>query len=160
MSKVSKVRVFIDPVFAKTSPKRSLLLIENERFGLVFAKTGTINLSTVWTLGSHDFLYVLSLPATASRATNDYITVLERIGQCTDSPEQRVHRVAMATFWRTLHHDGKISPAWFGRGCTPPPHHLSLYLSKVVVDAPAERVNTLTPISTLSLYGLCGPEAA
>ncbi len=40
---------FIDQVFAKTSPKRSFLLIENERFGLVFAKTGSIN------SGSGDF---------------------------------------------------------------------------------------------------------
>ncbi len=33
---------FIDPVFAKTSPKRSFSVRENERFGLVFAKTGPI----------------------------------------------------------------------------------------------------------------------
>jgi hypothetical protein len=25
---------------------------------------------------------------------------------------QSTHRVAMAIFWRTFHHDGKISPAW------------------------------------------------
>ncbi len=25
---------------------------------------------------------------------------------------QSTHRVAIATFWRTFHHDGKISPAW------------------------------------------------
>jgi hypothetical protein len=31
---------FIDPVFTKTSPKRSFSVIQNERFGLVFAKTG------------------------------------------------------------------------------------------------------------------------
>jgi hypothetical protein len=37
---------FIDPVFAKTSPKRSFLVIENERFRLVFAKTGSINSGT------------------------------------------------------------------------------------------------------------------
>jgi hypothetical protein len=37
---------FIDPVFVKTSPKRSFLVIENERFGLVFAKTGSINSGT------------------------------------------------------------------------------------------------------------------
>jgi hypothetical protein len=29
---------FIDPVFAKTSPKRSFSVIENERFGRVFVK--------------------------------------------------------------------------------------------------------------------------
>ena len=36
----------IDPVFAKASPKRSFSVIENERFGLVFAKTGSINAGT------------------------------------------------------------------------------------------------------------------
>ncbi len=34
---------FIDPVFTKTSPKRSFSVIQNERFGLVFTKTGSIN---------------------------------------------------------------------------------------------------------------------
>jgi hypothetical protein len=33
---------FIDPVFRKTSPKRLFSVIQNERFGLVFAKTGFI----------------------------------------------------------------------------------------------------------------------
>jgi hypothetical protein len=37
---------FMDPVFAKTSPKRSFLVIENERFGIVFAKTGSSNSGT------------------------------------------------------------------------------------------------------------------
>ncbi len=32
----------IDPVFTKTSPKCSFSVIQNERFGLVFAKTGSI----------------------------------------------------------------------------------------------------------------------
>ncbi len=36
----------IDPVFAKTSPKRSFCKTENERFGLVFVKTGSINSDT------------------------------------------------------------------------------------------------------------------
>jgi hypothetical protein len=36
----------IDPVFAKTSPKRSFCITENERFGLVFVKTGSINSGT------------------------------------------------------------------------------------------------------------------
>ncbi len=36
----------IDPVFAKTSPKRSFCMTENERFGLVFVKTGSINSGT------------------------------------------------------------------------------------------------------------------
>jgi hypothetical protein len=38
---------FIDPVFAKTSPKRAFSMTENERFGLVFLKTGSINSGTV-----------------------------------------------------------------------------------------------------------------
>ncbi len=42
---------FIDPVFTKTSPKRSFSVIQNERFGLVFAKTGSI------ILGTEDGLY-------------------------------------------------------------------------------------------------------
>ncbi len=33
----------IDPVFTKTSPKRSFCMTENERFGLVFVKTGSMN---------------------------------------------------------------------------------------------------------------------
>ncbi len=37
---------FIDPVFAITSPKRSFSMTENERFGSVFVKTGTINSGT------------------------------------------------------------------------------------------------------------------
>jgi hypothetical protein len=36
----------IDPVFAKTSPNRSFCMTENERFGLVFVKTGSINSGT------------------------------------------------------------------------------------------------------------------
>ncbi len=38
---------FIDPVFVKTSPKRSFSVIQNERFGLVFEKTGSIISGTV-----------------------------------------------------------------------------------------------------------------
>ncbi len=37
----SSVPEFIEPVFTKTSPKRSFSVIQNERFGLVFAKTGS-----------------------------------------------------------------------------------------------------------------------
>ncbi len=37
---------FIDPVFGKTSPKRSFSFMQNERFGHVFAKTGSINSGT------------------------------------------------------------------------------------------------------------------
>jgi hypothetical protein len=37
----------IDPVLAKTSLNTRFLLSENERFGLVFVKTGSINLGTV-----------------------------------------------------------------------------------------------------------------
>ncbi len=37
---------FIDLVFAKTSPKRTVSITENERFGLVFVKNGSINSGT------------------------------------------------------------------------------------------------------------------
>ncbi len=43
---ISPVPEFIDPVFTKTSLKRSFSVIQNERFGLVFAKSGSIVLGT------------------------------------------------------------------------------------------------------------------
>jgi hypothetical protein len=50
---------FIDPVFTQTSPKRSFSVIQNERFGLVIAKTGSIIsgtelefLNNLWGLGT------------------------------------------------------------------------------------------------------------
>ncbi len=49
-TRMNPVPEIIDPVFAKTSPKRSFCMTENERFGLVFVKTGSINSGTdpVW----------------------------------------------------------------------------------------------------------------
>jgi hypothetical protein len=50
---------FIDPDFAKTCPKRSFSVTENERFGLVFAKTGSINSGTgqqKWRIGNEGIL--------------------------------------------------------------------------------------------------------
>jgi hypothetical protein len=44
---ITPVPEFIDPVFGKTSPIRSFYMTENERFGLVFPKTGSINSGTV-----------------------------------------------------------------------------------------------------------------
>jgi hypothetical protein len=41
----------IDHVFAKTSQYARFLLSENERFGLVFVKTGSINSGTVYKFG-------------------------------------------------------------------------------------------------------------
>ncbi len=43
---MSPVPEIIDPVFAKTSQNARFLLSENERFGLVFVKTGSINSGT------------------------------------------------------------------------------------------------------------------
>ncbi len=40
----------IDPVFTKTSQNARFLLCENERFGLVFVKTGSINSGTGFVL--------------------------------------------------------------------------------------------------------------
>jgi hypothetical protein len=44
--KDTTVPEIIDPVFAKTSQNARFLLSENERFGLVFVKTGSINSGT------------------------------------------------------------------------------------------------------------------
>jgi hypothetical protein len=52
------VSEFIDPVFAKTSRKRSFSLYENERFLLVIAKTGSINSGTELFANSRRFLKV------------------------------------------------------------------------------------------------------
>jgi hypothetical protein len=43
---MSPVPEIIDPVFAKTSQNARFLLSENERFGLVFVKTRSINSDT------------------------------------------------------------------------------------------------------------------
>ncbi len=47
LSANSAVPEIIDPVFAKTSPKRSFCMTKNERFWLVFVKTVSINSGTV-----------------------------------------------------------------------------------------------------------------
>jgi hypothetical protein len=47
---------------------------------------------------------------------------------------QSTQRVAIATFWRTFHHDGEISPAWCGGGVHAHPFFtLSTITYKVVV---------------------------
>jgi hypothetical protein len=66
---------------------------------------------------------------------------------------QSTHRVAMADFWRTSHHDGKISPDWWGWRCKPVPfyciyHHVE---SCSVGYAPDERADTL-PLFNLYTY--------
>jgi hypothetical protein len=46
LRQLAAVPEIIDPVFAKTSQNARFLLSENERFGLVFVKTGSINSGT------------------------------------------------------------------------------------------------------------------
>ncbi len=70
---INPVPEIIDPVFAKTSPKRSFCVTENERFGLVFVKTGSINSGTgsgrekigSWVRDKH--------PESATRATTLFL---------------------------------------------------------------------------------------
>ncbi len=70
-----------------------------------------------------------------------------------------LRRLAMAPFWRKFHHDGKISPGWWGWGVPtahPPPFTLSTITHKVVVVyAPAERADTL-PLFLLYPYMYSG----
>ncbi len=66
----------------------------------------------------------------------------------------RHHRVAMADFWRTFYHDGKISPGWYGGAPVPTPFQPIAITSKVLVYAPAQGADTrplfhLFPICTL-----------
>jgi hypothetical protein len=57
----------IDPVFAKTSQNARFLLSENERFGLVFVKTGSINSGTgIDSKGSIPQAYVFRQAGTAT----------------------------------------------------------------------------------------------
>ncbi len=61
----------------------------------------------------------------------------------------RVNRVAMAIFWRTFHHEGKIMQAWWGWEACLLPFPQSTITYKVVVFAP--------PISPLPpIHVLCG----
>ncbi len=70
---------------------------------------------------------------------------------------QSTHRLATATFWRTFHHDGKISPGWWGWGVHA--HPLSLYLPsrpKLQYTVRSSWEGRYTPpISSLFLCTLC-----
>jgi hypothetical protein len=55
-NKQISVPEIIDPVFAKTSPKRPFCMTENERFGLVSRKRGTAGWSSdVWNSPEDEF---------------------------------------------------------------------------------------------------------
>ncbi len=56
---------------------------------------------------------------------------------------QSTQRVAIATFWRTFHQDGKTAQPSEGGGARPPPFTISTITYKVVVYSPAERADTL-----------------
>ncbi len=62
------------------------------------------------------------------------------------------HRAATADFWRTSHHDEKISPGWWGEGGGRVyAHPLSLYYHHVQ-SCRADKL----PLFHLYLYVLCG----
>jgi hypothetical protein len=64
----------------------------------------------------------------------------------------RVHKVATATFWSTLHHDKKkYVQAGEGAGALPPPFLVSTITYKVVMYTPAERADSL-PLFLLYPY--------
>ncbi len=70
---------------------------------------------------------------------------------------QSTHRVAIADFWRTFHHDGKISPGWWGWGVHA--HPLSAYWYHHVQSCSVRScwVGRYThPVSSLPIYVLCG----
>jgi hypothetical protein len=82
--------------------------------------------------------------------------------QCVQYGTQSTHRVAMATYWRTFHHDSNISPAGEDGGCTPSSFH-SFYhheLSCVArssweITGPVHSMNR--QFSAQLLYGLQFP---
>ncbi len=61
----------IDPVFAKTSQNARFLLSENERFGLVFVKTGSINSGTGMACFTYNSVFALSGPRTVANTAVD-----------------------------------------------------------------------------------------
>ncbi len=65
-----------------------------------------------------------------------------------DSQNHKVHRVATAAFWRTFHHEGKISPGWWGWGVHA--HPLSLHLpSPVKLQCTLQLSGRIHPVSSL-----------
>jgi hypothetical protein len=68
-------------------------------------------------------LYIQVLRLLYSAILESVLIVLSLLS--VQDTEYTVHRVSMATFWCTFHHDGKISPAWWGWSVHAP---FSLYL--------------------------------
>ena len=68
----------IDEVFTKTSPNLSFSIIENERFGLVFVKTGSINSGRIrifmYVTRSEFFLLICGFLGRMGTATKHSIT--------------------------------------------------------------------------------------
>jgi hypothetical protein len=67
-----------------------------------------------------------------------------------------VHRMAIVTFWRIFHHDGKICPDWLEWGVhthplSPYPYH---HVQSCSVRSSGKGSCTL-PISTITLHVLC-----
>jgi hypothetical protein len=89
----------------------------------------------------------------------DYEIIYKRRGgvarhlRCHD---HRVNRVATAAFWRTFSHEGKISLAGEGGGCTPTPFY-DIYHHQESCSVRSSWVGRHTnPVSSLGKYVLCG----
>jgi hypothetical protein len=69
---------------------------------------------------------------------------------------QSSHRVAIAPFWCTFHHDGKINPAWWGGGgCKPTPFHYINHRVQSCGVRSSWEGRYAPPIYTQPLYVLC-----
>ncbi len=68
------------------------------------------------------------------------------------SRAQSPHRAATAAFWRTLHQDGKISPSWWGWGCTHTPFDYICHQSTKLQGTIQLRGHTRYTHSISSLY--------
>ncbi len=69
------------------------------------------------------FLSGLTVPVTT--INKEFLTVLFS-HECNEDRAHTDYRVAMANFWRTFNHDGKISPAWWWWGVHAHPLSLDL----------------------------------
>ncbi len=64
----------------------------------------------------------------------------------------RVHRAALATFWRTFHQDGKIVQSGEGGGCKTTPFHYIYHHVQRFGGRSSWKEQRHSPISTLPLY--------
>ncbi len=104
---------FIDPVFTKTSPKRSFSLNRNRAFWLVFAKTGSI-ISGTGPSHSQSTYILYTYSTTVSVPSSE---LGPRLPQASVSPppDQKGGGIIFLPL-QSIHHTSFVDPHWFQCG--------------------------------------------